>query len=142
MSAFYDILNAIKTRIAVTYANTKLRKRAIMIETDTLPLFIVSPGTETIGLEAFNGVVCYDYTVQVTYVDAGNRIFETDLAAHLTIRENIKKILYQPALTGVSDVIGMQLDMQPAFESVSGNVNNYDVCGMTITYRKLEARTS
>jgi hypothetical protein len=34
------------------------------------------------------------------------------------------------------------METSPALEVVSGSVNNYDVSGMTMTYRSLEARAS
>lgn len=142
MSVFFDILLAVKTRLqGISGAPAiHVRKRAVFLESDTLPTIVVSPASEKVGLDAFNRFVGYDYTVQVTLVQAGNRVYENDASDWLSLRQSIRNVLYQPTLTGVAGVIGMELDMQPAIEAVAGNVVNYDISGMTITYRVLEER--
>lgn len=144
MSAIYDIMADIKTRIE-TIASVPpvvIRSRAILLETDALPVIIVSPLQETNAIDAFNLAVAWDYTVQVTIVQAANRVFSANVSSYLQLRENIRQKLYQPTLPTVTGIIGMEINMQPAFESVIGNVNNYDISGMTITYRRLEARSA
>lgn len=142
MSVFYDILYAIKTRLQTISQGppVHVRKRAIILESDSLPVIVVSPASEIIGLDTFKKMAGIDYTVQVTLVQAGNRIYESDTQDWLQLRETVRRLLYQPELTGISDVIAMELDMQPAFESVVGATSNYDISGMTITYRVLEER--
>jgi hypothetical protein len=144
MSAFGDILTDVKTRIE-TIASVPpvvIRSRAILLESDPLPTIVVSPLQETNAIDAFNLTVAWDYTVQVTIVQAANRIYSANVAAYLQLRENIRQKLYQPTLPTVSGIIGMEINMQPAFESVMGNVNNFDISGMTITYRRLESRSA
>lgn len=143
MSAFFDIMAAVRDRLVTALdgaAEVKIRKRAIYLETDSLPTVIISPSSEQVNLDAFGGIVTWDYTLQVTLVQAGNRVFEADVEAWLQLREDIRQQLYQPTLDGLANIVGMTIDMQPAFESVLGNVSNYDVSGMTITYQNVEAR--
>ena len=144
MSAFNDILGDIKTRLEtiVGVPPVVIRSRAILLESDALPTIIVSPLQETNAIDAFNLTVAWDYTVQVTIVQAANRIYSANVAAYLQLREDIRQKLYQPTLLTVTGIIGMEINMQPAFESVMGNVNNYDISGMTITYRRLESRSA
>lgn len=142
MSVFYDILYAVKTRLQTITSGPPIhvRKRAIILESDPLPIVIVSPASEQVGLDTFQRIAGIDYTIQVTLIQAGNRVYEQDTQDWLQLRESIRRLLYQPALTGINDIIAMELDMQPAFESVAGPVSNYDISGMTITYRVLEER--
>jgi len=144
VSAFNDILGDIKTRLEtiVGVPPVVIRSRAILLESDALPTIIVSPLQETNAIDAFNLTVAWDYTVQVTIVQAANRIYSANVAAYLQLREDIRQKLYQPTLLTVTGIIGMEINMQPAFESVMGNVNNYDISGMTITYRRLESRSA
>lgn len=145
MSAYFDIMAAVRDRLETALAGAAsvvIRKRAIYLETDTLPKVIISPSNEQVNLDAFGGIVTWDYTIQVTLVQAGNRVFEADVEAWLQLREDIRQQLYQPTLDGLANIVGMTIDMQPAFESVLGNVSNYDVSGMTITYQNVEARLS
>lgn len=144
MSVYWDILMSIKQRLVGVMGDNhiKVRKRAIYLESDTLPTIIISPAAEKIDLEAFNRQVAYSYTVQVTLVQAGNRLFEQDVRDWLLLRQQIRQALYQPTLPDIDNVIGMELDMQPAFETVTGNTSNYDVSGMSITYQILEERTT
>lgn len=144
MSVFYNILADVKTRLQSIAGAPPivLRKRAIFLESDVLPTIIVSPAQESVAIDAFNKKVAWDYAVQVTLIQAGNRIFESNLSSYLQLREDMRQALYQPTLPTVGDIIGMEINMQPAFESVVGNVNNYDVSGIMITYRHLEDRTT
>ena len=144
MSAFWEILMSVKQRLTGVMGDNhiKVRKRAIYLETDTLPTIIISPSSESVDLEAFNKHVSYSYTVQVTLVQAGNRVYEQDVRDWLQLRQQIRQALYQPTLPDMDNIIGMDLDMQPAFESVTGNASNYDISGMTITYQNLEERTT
>ena len=145
MSAYFDIMQAVRNRLQTALAGVAsvvIRKRAIYLETDTLPKVIISPSSEQVNLDAFGGIVTWDYTIQVTLVQAGNRVFEADVEEWLQLREDIRQQLYQPTLSGLANIVGMTIDMQPAFESVLGNVSNYDVSGMTITYQNVEARLS
>lgn len=144
MSVFYQILDGIRDRLALI-ANVPtivIRKRPILLQEDSLPLVIVSPGREVIGDEAFGNVVCYLYSVDVTIIQAGNRVYEADVATLFDLRENIRNQLFQPLLSGAASVYDCQLETSPAFEVVSGQASNYDISGMVITYKSVEARIS
>ena len=142
MSKFSDILGAVKSALATAGVPVVVRKRAVFLEGDKLPLIVVSPGRETVSIETFGGIVNYDYAVNVTMVQAGNRIHEPDVVAWLDLRENVRNALYRVTLAGVANVFDTMMETSPALEVVSGSVNNYDVSGMTMTYRSLEARAS
>lgn len=144
MSVFYQILDAVRDRLATipSVPTIVIRKRAILVQEDTLPLIIVSPGREVIGDEAFGNVVEYLYSVEVTIIQAGNRVYEADVATLFDLRENIRNQLFQPLLSGAASVYDCQLETNPAFEVVSGQASNYDISGMVITYKSVEARIS
>lgn len=142
MSVFWEILFSVQQNLITSIGTVpvRVRKRSILLESDTLPIIIVSPDRESIAMEAFNRVVGYDYTIQVTLIQAGNRIYEQDTKDWLLLRQKIRNVLYQPTLPGISSIVGMDMNLQPPFEAVSGNVSNYDVSGMTVTYRNIEER--
>ncbi len=144
MSVFYQILDAVRDRLATipSVPTIVIRKRAILVQEDTLPLIIVSPGREVIGDEAFGNVVEYLYSVEVTIIQAGNRVYEADVATLFDLRENIGNQLFQPLLSGAASVYDCQLETNPAFEVVSGQASNYDISGMVITYKSVETRIS
>lgn len=144
MSVFYQILDAVRDRLATipSVPTIVIRKRAILVQEDTLPLIIVSPGREVIGDEAFGNVVEYLYSIEVTIIQAGNRVYEADVATLFDLRENIRNQLFQPLLSGAASVYDCQLETSPAFEVVSGQASNYDISGMVITYKSVEARIS
>ena len=142
MGVFSTILAAVKARLEPLGTPVVVRKRAILLEGDRLPLIIVSPSQETINLEAFAGVVCYDYAVNVTLINAGNRIYEQDVYQWLDLRERVRNELYQVTLSGAVSVFDTMISLNPALEVVSGSTGNYDVAGITITYRSYESRVS
>ena len=142
MSVFYQILDGVRDRLAAI-ANVPpivIRKRPILLQEDTLPLIIISPGQDSIGDEAFNNTVEYNYSVEVSVIQAGNRIYEADVATLFDLRENIRNQLFQPLLGGAVTVYDCQLETNPAFEVVSGQASNYDISGMVITYKSVETR--
>lgn len=144
MSVFYQILDAVRDRLATipSVPTIVIRKRPVLVQEDTLPIVMVSPGREVIGDEAFGNVVEYLYSVEVTIIQAGNRVYEADVATLFDLRENIRNQLFQPLLSGAASVYDCQLETNPAFEVVSGQASNYDISGMVITYKSVETRIS
>lgn len=144
MSVFYQILDAVRDRLATipSVPTIVIRKRPVLVQEDTVPIVIVSPGREIIGDEAFGNIVEYLYSVEVTIIQAGNRVYEADVATLFDLRENIRNQLFQPLLSGAASVYDCQLETNPAFEVVSGQASNYDISGMVITYKSVESRIS
>jgi len=142
MGVFSTILAAVKARLEPLGTPVVVRKRAILLEGDRLPLIIVSPSQETVNLEAFAGIVAYDYAVNVTLINAGNRIYEPDVYQWLDLRERVRNELYQVTLSGAVSVFDTMMSLNPALEVVSGSTGNYDVAGITVTYRSLESRVA
>ena len=144
MSVFYQILDAVRDRLATipSVPTIVIRKRPVLVQEDTVPIVIVSPGREFIGDEAFGNIVEYLYSVEVTIIQAGNRVYEADVATLFDLRENIRNQLFQPLLSGAASVYDCQLETNPAFEVVSGQASNYDISGMVITYKSVETRIS
>lgn len=144
MSVFYQILDGVRDRLALvpSVPTIVIRKRPILLQEDTLPLIIISPGQDSIGDEAFNNTVEYNYSVEISIIQAGNRVYEADVATLFDLRENIRNQLFQPLLGGAVTVYDCQLETNPAFEVVSGQASNYDISGMVITYKSVESRIS
>jgi hypothetical protein len=144
MSVFYQILDGVRDRLAAipSVPTIVIRKRPILLQEDSLPLIIVSPGQDSIGDEAFNNTVEYNYSVEISIIQAGNRVYEADVATLFDLRENIRNRLFQPLLGGAATVYDCQLETNPAFEVVSGQASNYDISGMVITYKSVESRIS
>ena len=144
MSVFYQILDAVRDRLATipSVPTIVIRKRPVLVQEDTVPIVIVSPGREIIGDEAFGNIVEYLYSVEVTIIQAGNRVYEADVATLFDLRENIRNQLFQPLLSGAASVYDCQLETNPVFEVVSGQASNYDISGMVITYKSVETRIS
>lgn len=144
MSVFYQILDGVRDKLALipSVPTIVIRKRPILLQEDILPLIIISPGQDSIGDEAFNNTVEYNYSVEVSIIQAGNRVYEADVATLFDLRENIRNQLFQPLLGGAVTVYDCQLETNPAFEVVSGQASNYDISGMVITYKSVETRIS
>lgn len=142
MSRFWDILYSVKDRLAgVPGVTVAVRKRAILLEGDPLPMVIVSPGADTIQQEAFGGVILYNYTINVSLIQAGNRVFEQDVKDWLQLRETVRNTAYRDSLPGNPvQLCGFELVTSPAVEIVSGAASNYDVSGMTLSYLSQEER--
>lgn len=141
-TVFWQILDSVRDRISALpgIPNVVIRKRPVFTQEDVVPLIIISPGEETVGMEAFPITVEYMYRVQISLVQAGNRIYEGDVSTLLDIRQAIRNVLYQPFLDGSVSVYNCSMDMSPAFEVVSGEASNYDVTGMVFTFNSIESR--
>jgi hypothetical protein len=142
MSKFWDTLYSVKDRLGqVPGVQVAVRKRAILLEGDPLPMVIVSPGTDSVDTEAFNRVILYRYQVNVTLVQAGNRVFEQDVKDWLQLRQTVRDISYRDSLAGDPvQLCGFDLVTNPAVEIVSGASSNYDVTGLQLTYLSQEER--
>ena len=142
MSKFWDTLYAVKDRLGqVPGVKVAVRKRAILLEGDPLPMVIVSPGTDSVDTETFNRVILYRYQINVTLVQAGNRVFEQDVRDWLQLRQNVRDTAYRDSLPGDPiQLCGFDLVTNPAVEIVSGASSNYDVTGLQLTYLSQEER--
>lgn len=142
MTIFWQILDSVRDRIQSLPGshNVVIRKRPVLIQEDTVPIIIISPGEERVGMETFPITVEYRYTVQISIVQPGNRIFEGDVSTLLDLRQSIRNIMYQPFLDGSTSVYNCFMDMSPAFDVVSGDSSNYDVTGMVLTFYSIETR--
>lgn len=142
MSKFWDTLYSVKARLGqVPGVQVAVRKRAILLEGDPMPMVIVSPGTDSVDTEAFNRVILYRYQVNVTLVQAGNRVFEQDVKDWLQLRQTVRDISYRDSLPGDPvQLCGFDLVTNPAVEIVSGASSNYDVTGLQLTYLSQEER--
>lgn len=143
-SVFWDILSSTKTRVE-TVANVptvKIRKKPVLVQEDSLPLILITPGKERIGDEGFDSLVEYIYEVQVTLIRAGNRIYESDVQSFLELRQGIRQALYQPSLPGAATVLDVNMETSPPFDIVSGDSNNYDISGIIVRYKSIEQRVS
>ncbi len=143
-SVFWDILSSTKTRVeAVANVPTvKIRKKPVLVQEDSLPLILITPGKERIGDEGFDSLVEYIYEVQVTLIRAGNRIYESDVESFLELRQGIRQALYQPSLPGAATVLDVNMETSPPFDIVSGDSNNYDISGIIVRYKSIEQRVS
>lgn len=143
-SVFFEIISAVRDRVkALPKANNcVIRKRPILLQEDSLPVIIISPGQEQVAEEAFNNTVVYNYSVEISIIQAGNRVYEADVATLFDIRQSIRNALFQPLLDGAVTVYDCQLETNPAFEVVTGQASNYDISGMVISYKSVETRIS
>jgi len=79
--------------------------------------------------------------VNVTLVQAGNRVFEQDVKDWLQLRQTVRDISYRDSLPGDPvQLCGFDLVTNPAVEIVSGASSNYDVTGLQLTYLSQEER--
>lgn len=119
----------------------KIRKKPVLLQEDSIPLIIVTPGKEKVAMEAFERIVEYTYEIQITIIRAGNRIYESDVQNFLELRESIRNSMYQPNLPG-TDFIDANIELTPPFDIVSGDSSNYDISGLIIRYKSIEERVS
>lgn len=143
-SVFWETLIYTKQRLEAIPAipTVKIRKKPVLLQEDVIPLILVTPGKEKVGMEAFNQVVEYIYEIQITMIRPGNRIYETDVESFLKLRQSIRNSLYQPNLTGANTVIDAIIETTAPFDVVSGDAGNYDISGLIIRYKSIEERVS
>ena len=146
MSIYFDILEAVKQRVlgASNEITPIIRKRPMLLATDTIPAIIISPGpgAETIGLEAFGAVVEYLYPVTITLVMASDRVTEVEVYGALELRERIRQAMYQPLLAGVASVLNTTIDLDPPYSTAAGPNTVYDVTAIRLTFSSHEHRSA
>ena len=146
MSIYFDILEAVRQRVlgASNEITPIIRKRPMLLATDTIPAIIISPGpgAETIGLEAFGQVVEYLYPVTITLVMASDRVTEVEVYGALELRERIRQAMYQPLLAGVASVLNTTIDLDPPYSTAAGPNTVYDVTAIRLTFTSSEHRSA
>lgn len=146
MSIYFDILEAVRQRVlgASNEITPIIRKRPMLLATDTIPAIIISPGpgAETIGLEAFGQVVEYLYPVTITLVMASDRVTEVEVYGALELRERIRQAMYQPLLAGVASVLNTTIDLDPPYSTAAGPSTVYDVTAIRLTFSSTEHRSA
>jgi len=145
-STYFNILEAVKQRVT-TVSNEivpVIRKRPILLATDTIPAIIISPGpgAETAGLEAFGQVVEYLYPVTITVVAASDRVTEVEVYGALELRASIRQAMYQPLLAGVASVVNTTIDLDPPYSTAAGPGTVYDVTAIRLTFSSIENRSA
>ena len=143
-SIFWEALVYTKKRLEMipSIPTVKIRKKPVLLQEDTIPLILVTPGKEKVGMEAFERVVEYIYEIQITMIRPGNRIYESDVESFLKLRQSIRDNLYQPNLPGANTVIDAIIETTAPFDVVSGDAGNYDISGLIIRYKSIEERVS
>jgi hypothetical protein len=143
-SVFWETLIYTKQRLEAIPAipTVKIRKKPVLLQEDVIPIILVTPGKEKVGIEAFEQVVEYIYEIQITMIRPGNRIYEADVESFLKLRQSIRNTLYQPTLPGANTVIDAIIETTAPFDVVSGDAGNYDISGLIIRYKSIEERVS
>lgn len=146
MSIYFDILEAVRQRVlgASNEITPIIRKRPMLLATDTIPAIIISPGpgAETVGMEAFGQVVEYLYPVTITLVMASDRVTEVEVYGALELRERIRQAMYQPLLAGVASVLNTTIDLDPPYSTAAGPHTVYDVTAIRLTFSSTEHRSA
>lgn len=146
MSIYYDILNALKTKIVGVAGSipVQIRKRPVFLVNDALPSIVISPDDtkgEVIEYEAFCKQVTYIYPVVVTLFEVGNRIQEIDTINTLDLREQIRNSIYQPTLAGQNTIYDTLLDLSGAYMQ-SEQRSNYELTNFRVQFKSLEERVN
>lgn len=144
MSYYYDILQALKTRIegVVGPIPISIRKRPVYMTGDALPSIVVCPDDtqgESVEYLAFCKDTTYEYPVIVSVFTAGNRVEDIETDAYLQLRQDIRNIIYQPALTGASTVYDTNLELGASFIQVEQR-STYDIMTFRVRFKSLEQR--
>lgn len=143
-SIFSTILTSVEDRLneVVGIPTIYIRKKPILLQEDTIPCIIISPGREIITDENFDNVVEYEYEVQISHIRAGDRDFSrASTLSFLDLRQSIRNELYQVLLPGAQS-IDVKMELNPPFEVASGNASNYDISGYIMKYKVRETRLS
>lgn len=143
-SRYFDILQAVRARAREVSGEIVpiIRKRPMLLATDTIPAIIISPGpgAESIRLETFGKLVEYRYPVTVTLVAAGDRVTEVDVQGALELRERLRQQMFQPLLDGLAEVHDTEMDLDPPYSAAAGPTTVYDVTAIRLTFSSLETR--
>lgn len=143
MSNYYNLLTAVQESIEVVFSNVVLRRMLMKLESDSLPMVIVSPGKEgeKILSNQFCNNVIYVYPVTIAYVEAFNRNMTTGLDTYLEIREAIRNQLNQVRLNNTS-VYDTDFNPRAATEFAAALGSNYQVTGWQMQYKISEERSA
>jgi hypothetical protein len=106
-----------------------------------LPVIAVSPAVERQRVEPASGegLVFVTYPVEIAISAAGNRDFASNLDVWLNWREVIRQQFQGTTLAGVSQVIDVNTDPDPAFERGT-TADNYDRSRLTVRFKTIEPR--
>lgn len=144
MSVYLDILNACAAKVAAAApgVSVQLRRRAQLLNTDTLPVIVLAPAPEgeSVELEAFNRHVTWAYPVNVIIFSRGNRelaIAPTDM----DLREDVRDAIYQPLLSGAGSVYDIDLQLSGPFNLRSPE-NTTETDAFQVIYKSSETRTA
>jgi hypothetical protein len=144
MSVFYDLLDAIKTRLddLGTLPTVRIRKRLNASIQDTKPHVLVVPGKEEVVEYTFvtpsDAKVVMDYEVWVLYVASGDGELDEDTEVHLDARQTIRRLLF--VINLVTGHYDPSLDLHPPFDHAAMNVG-LDYSPVRFKYRVAEERS-
>lgn len=153
LQATSQLARAGTTGISAVYR----RRKPVLLEADTVPCVIVSPGVdgERIVFETFGGQVVYGYPVTCLVVSSGITIktaavqnpeaadttADTATEQHLLARESLRNAVYKRTLSGVSSVFNGEIVMGQPVTVAGGGQSLYMLSAMTVTYWSLETHT-
>lgn len=126
--------------VTVTAAVLKVPKVQETLDSP-LPVIAVSPAVEHARVEPASGegLVFVTYPIEIAISAAGNRDFATNLDVWLNWREQIRQQFQGTKLAGVSQVVDVNTDPDPAFDRQSA-VDNYDRSRLTVRVKTIEPR--
>ena len=144
MSQYLTILEAVQARVASAAAGVpvQIRRRPVMLSSDTLPLIVVapSPDGESIELETFSRGVTWSYPVYVVVFSKGNR--ELAIAPDdFDLREAVRNQIYQPLLSGASSVYDIDLTLSGPF-NLRSQENTVETDAFQVIYKSSETRSA
>jgi hypothetical protein len=120
VSAYWEILKAVAKAVrgipAIGPQAVAVRKRPVLLPSDGVPFVVVSPRTERVADENFNGQATLEYPVLVTVIHDNAKFLEQDVQWLLDAREDIRQVLHTPLLAGVAGVWDVEIDLSPAFD--------------------------
>lgn len=146
MSVYFDILNALKTRVQSAVsgsATVALRKRPVMLTGDPFPMVVIAPTDdgEIIEQETFNKGVTYIYPVIVALYLVGDREQSLEVEGYLSLRQTLRNAIYQPLLSGAGTVYDTQLDLGGPFIQVEQRATT-ELTTFRCNFLSLEERTT
>ncbi len=124
-----------------------LRKKLVMVEGDSPPLWIVAPGHggEKIAFHTFPGPgsmgrasVVYDYPVVIALVNALDELLTTNLTTNLDTRQVVRDTMYGVATGLPNSTYDLTMDPQEVSEFGAFLGSAYDVTGFGFNYRSDE----
>jgi hypothetical protein len=127
---------------AIIVAAVVLKVPKVQETLDTpLPVIAVSPAVERQKVEPASGegLVFVTYPVEIAISAAGNRDFASNLDVWLNWRELIRQQFSGTSLAGVTQVIDINIDPDPAFDRGT-TADNYDRSRLTVRVKTIEPR--